>query len=340
MKNRSVVNRKVQFAFGSAILALLVVGTISYRAIIVSSQSDRWVQHTYQVLENLNRLLAAMESIQASYRGFALTGDESHLHSYRKGIDDAAQAERTIRYLTVDNSVQQDRLPELEILIGEKIQFGDDVIGLRRTKGMEAAGDAIRNGWGQEIMDEVEDLVHKMQYEELRLLVLRNADAKHRLDQTKIVLILGTLLGILIAAAAGWIAQRDFAARQLAEAARREGEERFGSLANNISQLAWMADENGSIFWYNQRWFDYFGCTVEDMATPDWEKRVHHPDHLQRVLDRIAKCFQTGEIWEDTFPLRGRDGNYRMFLSRAVPIRDSQGKILRWFGTNTDISDR
>jgi diguanylate cyclase (GGDEF)-like protein/PAS domain S-box-containing protein len=339
MKTRPVRNRKVQFAFGSAILALLVVGTISYRAIIVTSESDRWVQHTYEVLGNLNKLLAAMETIQASYRGFALTGDEANFLAYHENIENAAQAEKAVRDLTVDNSVQQVRLPALERLIAEKIQFADDVIGLRRTSGLAAAGDAIRTGWGQEIMDEIENTVHEMEDEELRLLVLRNADAKHRLEQTKTVLILGTLLGILIAVGAGWIAQRDHAARQRAEAARREGEERFSSLANNISQLAWMADEKGSIFWYNQRWFDYFGCTLDDMATPGWEKGVHHPDHLQRVLDKITQCFQTGEIWEDTFPLRGRDGNYHMFLSRAVPIRDSAGKVLRWFGTNTDISE-
>ena len=63
-----------------------------------------------------------------------------------------------------------------------------------------------------------------------------------------------------------------------------------------------------------------------------------HPDHRQRVMDKIKHCFATGEVWEDTFPLRGRDGKYRLFLSKAVPIRDSEGKITRWFGTNTDIS--
>jgi PAS domain S-box-containing protein len=55
-------------------------------------------------------------------------------------------------------------------------------------------------------------------------------------------------------------------------------------------------------------------------------------------VDKITRCFKTGEIWEDTFPLRGRDGNYHLFLSRAVPIRDPSGKVVRWFGTNTDIS--
>ena len=127
--------------------------------------------------------------------------------------------------------------------------------------------------------------------------------------------------------------------RKEAEKALREAEERFRTLANNISQLAWIADEKGYIFWYNQRWFDYTGTTLEEMAGWGWQK-VHHPDHVQQVVAKISKCFQSGEVWEDTFPLRGRDGNYRWFLSLAVPIRDLDGKILRWFGTNTDITER
>jgi diguanylate cyclase (GGDEF)-like protein/PAS domain S-box-containing protein len=339
MKTLSGVHWKVRIAFGSALLALIGVGSISYRAIQVSSESDRWVEHTFEVLDNLNRLMAAMESVEASYRGFALTGDESHFDSYRASIWSVEQAEKTVRDLTVDNQVQQVRIPTLERLIAAKIQFDDMVVELRRTKGLEAAGDALHSGSGQRIMSDFQDLVHRMQDEELRLLVLRNADAKLRLNQTRTVLFFGTLLGVSIAAGAGWLAQRGHAARRLAEEARREGEERFGNVANNMSQLAWMADEKGHIFWYNDRWFDFTGTTLEQMAGWGWQK-VHHPDYAQKVADKITKCFEAGEIWEDTFPLRGRDGKYRMFLSRAVPIRDAEGKVLRWFGSNTDITER
>ncbi len=118
-----------------------------------------------------------------------------------------------------------------------------------------------------------------------------------------------------------------------------ESEDRFRALADNIAQLAWMTDPAGWIFWYNQRWFDYTGTTREEMQGWGWQQ-VHHPEHVDRVVAKFRRCIQTGEPWEDTFPLRRKDGSYRWFLSRAVPIRDEQGNVLRWCGTNTDITDR
>jgi PAS domain S-box-containing protein len=131
----------------------------------------------------------------------------------------------------------------------------------------------------------------------------------------------------------------DITARKEAEAALREGEERFRAMADNIAQFAWMADAQGSIFWYNHRWLEYTGSTLEEMKGWGWTK-VHHPDHVERVVSRIQRSWQTGEHWEDTFPLRRKDGVYRWFLSRALPIHDANGKILRWFGTNTDITEQ
>ncbi len=118
----------------------------------------------------------------------------------------------------------------------------------------------------------------------------------------------------------------------------RESEEQFRTLADSIPQLAWMADASGSIFWYNQRWYDYTGTTLEEMQGWGWQK-VHHPDEVERVTERFRRVIATGEHWEDTFPLRSKEGEYRWFLSRALPIRDTEGRIVRWFGTNTDVEE-
>ncbi len=123
-----------------------------------------------------------------------------------------------------------------------------------------------------------------------------------------------------------------------AERAQRESESRFRTLADNIAAFAWMADEAGNIYWYNKRWFDYTGLPFDEPKQWGWPQ-LQHPDHADRVLEKINRCLTTGEVWEDTFPLKGRDGVYRWFLSRAMPIRDDAGHVIRWFGTNTDITE-
>jgi PAS domain S-box-containing protein len=131
---------------------------------------------------------------------------------------------------------------------------------------------------------------------------------------------------------------RDITAREEGQRALRESELRFRMLADNITQLAWVADETGAIGWYNKRWYDYTGVAPGETDGWGWD-RVHHPDHLERVRDHFRASIEAGIEWEDTFPLLGKDGNWRWFLSRAMPIRDGSGHILYWFGTNTDVTD-
>ncbi len=110
------------------------------------------------------------------------------------------------------------------------------------------------------------------------------------------------------------------------------------ALANGLPQLCWLADTSGSIFWYNDRWIEFTGLSVESMLGSGWHQ-VHDPEHLDRVVASYGLAVDAGLDWEDTFPLRRHDGVWRWFLSRAKPSRDAEGNIIRWIGTNTDISE-
>jgi PAS domain S-box-containing protein len=131
----------------------------------------------------------------------------------------------------------------------------------------------------------------------------------------------------------------DVTERVEAEERLRQSEARFRELADNVSQLAWTADPSGWIYWYNKRWYDYTGTTFEQMQGWGW-REVHHPDHIARVIEEVQGKWAKGEAWEGTYLLKSAQGEYRWFLTRAEPIWNETGELVRWFGTNTDVTDQ
>src|ERR1700676_4871619 len=341
MKTKSPLHRKVQLALGAAILASFVVAAISYRSMIASTESDRWVRHTHEVLEKLQNLLSAMESIESSYRGFVLTGKESYLESYGASILGVEQGEATVRNLTADNPKQVILIPTLEGLAAQKIQFGERVIGLRQTTGMEAAADAVRSGTDERIMGEFQGVVRQMQDEELGLLMLRDATAKRHLRQTKTVLILGTVMGLLIAAAAGWSVQRDSIERGLAEEALRGQEEKYRLLIDGVQDYAiFTLDPRGMVASWNAGAERIKGYKADEIIGQNFSRFYLQSDIDQGKPEeelQIAAVDGRSEIehW------RVRKDGSRFWASVVITAaRESSGRLLGFSEISRDISER
>ncbi len=131
----------------------------------------------------------------------------------------------------------------------------------------------------------------------------------------------------------------DITIRCRAEVALRESEARFRTMANTIPQLAWIAEADGSIYWYNQRWYNYTGATQEAMVGWGW-KKIHDPKMLPEVIKRWTTAIAAEQAFDMEFPLRGADGQFRIFLTRAAPLKNSEGRVVQWFGTNTDVHEQ
>ncbi|MES2546001.1 MAG: PAS domain S-box protein [Bacteroidota bacterium] len=117
----------------------------------------------------------------------------------------------------------------------------------------------------------------------------------------------------------------------------KETTQTFQAMADNIPNLAWMAHPDGSIYWYNKKWYEYTATTFEEMEGWGWQK-LHKPEILPCVMAKWQSCISSGEPFEMTFPLKGADGNFRHFLTRVLPVKNDDGIIKQWFGTNTDIA--
>ncbi|MDG3005719.1 PAS domain S-box protein [Paludisphaera mucosa] len=118
----------------------------------------------------------------------------------------------------------------------------------------------------------------------------------------------------------------------------RKSEEEFRTLADAVPQLVWTADPDGNTFWYNKKWYEYTGKTFEDMRGGGW-RSVHDQATLPLVMERWSKSLASGEPFDMVLPLRGADGVFRPFLTRVNAVKDAEGRVVRWFGTNTDVTE-
>jgi PAS domain S-box-containing protein len=331
MNTASWQSRKTLVAFGSAILTLLVVGAVAYRSATVSNESNKWVRHTHEVLDTLQDLRFAMESIQSNTRGFVLTGKDSYLASYRDSALNAERGEASIRKLTADNPEQQRRLPALEALVAQKVQHAELVIGLRQTKGFEAATDEVRSGLGQQIMDQFQGTVGTLRNEELRLLVLRDADANQHSHETNTVLILGTVLGLLIAGAAGWSVLRDITERKAAENHLAQMEGRYRGLLEAAPDAMVVVNQGGEIVLLNvqaEKRFGYrrdelLGQKVKNIIPEGFAERLI-ADGTRTEADALAQQIGAG------IELSGRrkDGSEFPIEIMLSPLESTEGILV------------
>ncbi|HEY7511231.1 MAG TPA: ATP-binding protein [Vicinamibacteria bacterium] len=128
----------------------------------------------------------------------------------------------------------------------------------------------------------------------------------------------------------------DVTEKKRGETALRQSEARFRELADAMPQIVFTATPEGEVDYFNQRWSEYTGLPVGAVDFESW-RDVHTEEGLRRVMEAWPQALRTGQPYEIEYLLRRYDGMFRWHLGRALPIRDEQGRIVRWFGTNTDI---
>ncbi|MGA8101274.1 MAG: PAS domain S-box protein [Candidatus Acidiferrales bacterium] len=133
--------------------------------------------------------------------------------------------------------------------------------------------------------------------------------------------------------------RREIAERERVEGALRRSEDHLRLVIDTIPQEIWSCPPDGSLDFCNAQFRSYVGLTLEELQGDGWQ-RMLHPDDRERVTKAWRESVMNGTPFEEEVRHRATDGQYRWFLVRGVPLKDSQGRIVRWYGTNTDIEDR
>jgi signal transduction histidine kinase/DNA-binding response OmpR family regulator len=231
------VARRLQLGFGIPIVMLIALSIVSYQRLVASTTRAESLRHSHQVIDGLAAVLSDTQDIETGYRGFLLVGDERFLRPYEDGLAKAPADLAALTMLTAHNPDQQRRTAALTALIGEKIQFGDRVVRLRRDAGAQAASELVAGDDGRRVMDGIRNLIREMGAEEERLLVARQVIDDRNFTRLTVVLVLGVAGAIVVLGVAGWMVGRDAAARSQSEEALRASEERL-RVAKNVAEGA------------------------------------------------------------------------------------------------------
>ncbi len=336
---KALVNRAVQVALAAAILTLLAAGIVSHRGLVLSEDSEQRVRHTHEVLESLQGLLAATQSVESSARGFALTGEASYLTTFQSGVERSSQDADNVRRLVADNPGQQRHLAALGSLVEQKIQFGEQVIELRRRSGLEAAAAAVGTGTGQRLMQDLEAVVGTLRDEEWRLLALRSADAQLRLRQAKSVLIFGDLVGLLVVVGAFVSVQRDSSRRRAVEEELRESEEKYRMLLDGVRDYAiFMIDPKGLVLSWNAGAERTKGYPAGEILGRNFAC-FFPPEDVQRGWpeELLRMTAASGRHEEQAIRMR-RDGSQFLAHVTLAALHDREGKLRGFSEISHDLS--
>ncbi len=197
------VGTKIGAGYALALAILLILGVVSYRNTTGLIEAAQMKAHTYEVLENLAKVLFALTDAETGQRGYVLVGEDRYLEPYHTGKSDVNQTIQNLRKLTADNPSQQHRLDELEPLVAAKLAELKETIDLRKSKGYEAALQVVRTDKGKKVMDDIRKIAAEMGNEEKMLLEQRDSEMKTSSKTTLAVIVYGIPLAFALLTVVG-----------------------------------------------------------------------------------------------------------------------------------------
>jgi PAS domain S-box-containing protein len=348
----------------AAVGMLLSTGIVAVESNRAMIDMNFKVVQSYEVTGALDHLVAAVARMESSARGYALNGIEA----YRERIDVhyavVTQELDRVQRLLADEPPQLARLRELRELVGQKYSYNGQMVRARKEHGVQAAATAM-TAQPTEVTSALVNLSDVMHEEEMRRLTLRERDRGSLENNARAMQLLGGMLALSLLLVALRLTRSAERARSVAEqelkvanenlelrvaqrteelerANRRlsERERSLRFLADSMPQLVWTLQPDGRSESYNQEWRNYTGLTDEESRDGGWT-RVLHPDDAGSIrLSRQA--LQAGQLEQNgEYRLRrAADGMYRWHLWRSRAELNSEGRIMRWVGTSTDIHDQ
>lgn len=334
------LERKIALGFGTALFVLLLVTIAAWWNVVRFQNTQNWVEHTREVLGRLDQVLRDMLGMQASARGYVLSGSDDVLAPFNGNSAHLDNSLRELRQLTADNPRQLARLERLLPLAENASAIMRGRIEARRTRGLDAAMEQSAYPDGQRAVDEFSRIVREMVKAERELL-------DDRLRHTKAVARL-TVFSILAASAmaTGFVAiavrrvQRDLARRREAEFALQESFVQVEDLYNNAPCGYHSLDHAGTFITINDTALRWLGYTRDEMVGRMNFADILSPGSALLFRERFPSFQRAGRAENVEYEWRRRDGATLPVLLNATAVYDPAGRYVSSRATVFDITVR
>jgi len=347
---KSSLARQIALGFGATLVFLLGNAIVAYRNTLTIVANEQMVNHTHEVLTELERTLSTLKDAETGQRGYLLTGDQQYLEPYENAIAHVNQEIQLLRQLTADNPRQQQRIQILERSTRDRLALLQETIDLQRTQGSEAALQLVRTNRGKEIMDSIRQQVAAMQAEEQYLLAQRSQQSQASVNSTLLTFTLSTgfsllLLGLVAALVRGNDQQRqkEVATQQQLFKQLEDEQNRLETLMQQLPIGAVFVDAAGKIIFENRQVELILGhkfYAAETIAQYQ-NDRSFHPQGQPYEPDEypIVRAIKTGAaIINEEMLYQHKDGSFRTVFVSATPVKDRNQQIIAVATTFYDVT--
>ncbi len=366
------LERQVPLVFSIAILLLIVIAFFAYRSINSLTESLMWEKHTQQVLLQLDETLILLIDAETGGRGFLITGEERYLEPYNNANQKFGDNLTRLRVLVADNPEQTATLPQLETLVGERLETLRKAIATRRTRSLAEVSTEVINNRGRELMDDIRSLIGSMKAEEKSILTRRETALDENLSNTYRMLAFGGIAGIFALGLANFAIYREIGKRAKAEADLKESnkglekrvEERTRELSGKNDELeaqnkrrelaeerrrvaldvgelgTWKLNVDGNDGEMDERTLSVFGLASEefDGSSKKAFSRVIEED-APKVDEEFRKAVTQKTNFNAEFRIRDSKGGIRWNNCTGQPQLDEAGNVTHVVGFCRDVTE-
>jgi PAS domain S-box-containing protein len=347
------IEKNIAFSgLGLALLLLAMVGGASYQSINRLLVTNKWVKHTYTVLENINGVSSKLKDADWGHREYVITRNKTFLKNFEVGVQTAKQEIKTLRELTADNPRQQQRLKALQPLIAQRLTSLQNLTDQRQQNPSNSDSQVTLRQEDAELQARIQTILDEMDAEEHQLLQRRTLESEASVRNTIILFGMGYTCSFgLLVGVFRLLQQRlrdsealllQAADRQQAEDALRESEFKFRAIFNQAFQFIGLLTPEGILLEANQTALDFAGVRAEDViGRPFWEGlwwtlRREIQEQLKAAIARST----TDEFVRYEVDVRGADDKVVTIDFSLKPIKDEKGCVVLLIAEGRDITDR